>query len=79
MWCSPPTVITLCLLELPGFAESTFRSGFGRPVTTPQGMIGFDDGRRFRRSGSRMRSHLVNALREPIGADNTRTDFALAA
>ena len=42
-------------------------------------MIGFDDGRGFRRSGSRMRSHLVNALREPIGADNTRTDFALAA
>ena len=48
-------------------------------MTISQGMIGFDDGRGFRRSGSRMHSHLVNALREPIGADNTRTDFALAA
>ena len=59
--------------------EGVFREASGLPVTTAQGMIGFDDGRRFRRSGSRMRSHLVNALREPIGADNTRTDFALAA
>jgi len=43
------------------------------------GMIGFDDGRRARGSGSRMQSHLDNDLCKPIGADNKRTDFALAA
>jgi len=48
-------------------------------VTTQQGMIGFDDGRRTRGSGSRMQSHLDNDLCKPIGADSKRTDFALAA
>ena len=42
-------------------------------------MIGFDIGRHFRRSGSRMPGYLVNDLGKPIGADSKRTDFALAA
>ena len=48
-------------------------------LTTAQGVIGFDDGRRSRRSGSRMQGYLVNAPCKPIGADSKRTDFALAA
>ena len=43
------------------------------------GVIGFDIGRHFRRSGSRMPGYLVNDLGKPIGADSKRTDFALAA
>ena len=44
-----------------------------------KGMIGFDGDYLPKRSGSRMQSHLVNALCKPIGADSKRTDFALAA
>ena len=43
------------------------------------GVIGFDIGRHFRGSGSRMPGYLVNAPGKPIGADSKRTDFALAA
>jgi hypothetical protein len=54
-----------------------------RRLTTPQqhpsGVIGFDGDRRARRSGPRTHGHLANAPCKPIGADNKRTDFALAA
>jgi hypothetical protein len=44
------------------------------------GMIGFDIACETARSGSRMRSYLVNALRKTIGANvKTRTEVALAA
>jgi len=43
------------------------------------GVIGFDGGRRARRSGPRMHGYLVNDPRKPIGANNNSTDFALAA
>lgn len=43
------------------------------------GVIGFDIGRHFRGSGSRMPGYLVNAPGKPIGANSKRTDFALAA
>jgi len=43
------------------------------------GVIGFDDGRHSRGSGSRMSGYLVNDPGKPIGADSKRTDFALAA
>ena len=51
-----------------------------RDVVRPfAGVIGFDIGRSIRGSGSRMHGHLVNAPCKPIGANNKRTDFALAA
>jgi len=43
------------------------------------GVIGFDGGRRSRGSGPRTHGYLVNDPRKPIGADSSRTDFALAA
>nr|DAU07357.1 MAG TPA: hypothetical protein [Caudoviricetes sp.] len=42
-------------------------------------MIGFDSGSRSRRSEPRTRAQLVNAACEPIGAEQNRTDYVLAA
>nr|DAY83866.1 MAG TPA: hypothetical protein [Caudoviricetes sp.] len=42
-------------------------------------MIGFDGGRQSRGSGSRTHAHLVNDACKPIGAEQNRTDYVLAA
>jgi hypothetical protein len=42
-------------------------------------VVGFDGDRRARRSGPRTHGYLANDPCKPIGADNKRTDFALAA
>ena len=48
-------------------------------LKTQEGMIGFDDGRRSRGSGPRMRALLANDACKPIGAEQNRTDYVLAA
>ena len=42
-------------------------------------MIGFDSGRRSRGSEPRRHALLVNDVCKPIGAEQNRTDYVLAA
>ena len=64
--------------EYPGVSGRCANALAGE-LKTQKGMIGFDDGRRSRGSGSRTCALLANDACKPIGAEQNRTDYVLAA
>jgi hypothetical protein len=61
------------------FSEELEKQGIDGSLVLGHPSVGFDGDRRARRSGPRTHGYLANDPCKPIGADNKRTDFALAA